>query len=220
MHSDASKKIFPVKFFGPAGSGEGVAFELVPTRLRLRTNDEIIEGENLTFELEGPNQLRASGLATVYYTIEFPLVLQPPFEIEAGVKILMPNESYSKLFEIEALSFADYREWTRVPNLLRVEMIGPGFFQTTFALNLSRKGLFVACEAQMHKGQIVEIRLFLPKQTTPLNLRGEVMHVLSREEAKKVCGLPGVGLRLLPMVHNDRERFEEYVEYLEEKTGL
>jgi uncharacterized protein (TIGR02266 family) len=220
MERNDPKKIFPVKFFGRAGSGEGFAFDLVPTRLRLRTNDEVSEHENLTFELEGPNGLEVSGLATVFYTIEFPLVLAPTFEFEAGLKILAPNESYSMLFELEALSFADYREWTRVPNLLRVEMVGPGFFQTTFALNLSRKGLFVACEAQVHKGQIVEVRLFLPKQNTPLNLRGEVMHFLSREEAKKVCGLPGVGLRLLPIQQKDKERFEQYVEYLEEKTSI
>jgi uncharacterized protein (TIGR02266 family) len=220
MDSNGSRRIFPVKFFGQAGNGEGVAFDLVPSRLRIRTNDEVVQGQDLTFEVEGPNGLIASGFATVYYTIEFPLVLEPTFEFEAGLKLLTPSESYARLFELDAFSFADYREWTRVPNLLRVQMVGPGFFQTTFALNLSRKGLFVACETEVHKGQIVEVRLFLPKQNIPLCLRGEVVHFLSREDAKKVYGLPGVGLRLLPLQQKDKERFEQYVEYLEEKAGF
>lgn len=209
--------VFPVEFDLRGRRANGVAIDLSPTGLRLRTNDEVPKGQNLHLFLAGPEGIRAEVDAEVRWVIEFPAFLNPTYMFELGLHSEHPSESFLGLFEQETERFLDYRDAPRVPNLVRVEMSGPGVWETTFALNISRRGMFVRTDQSLEPGQYVEIRLLTPGESDPLTLRMEVVHTLNSARSREVGSLPGVGLRFASTSRVLKDRYYAFCEYLENR---
>ncbi len=209
--------IFPVEFEVRGRRGSGVAVDLSPTGLRLRTNQEVSDGETLHLSLTDPEGSRADLDAEVRWVIEFPPFLSPTFSFEVGLRTDHPSEAFLGLFSREVEKFLDYRDAPRVPNLVRVELSGPGMWETTFALNISRRGMYVRTDRPLEPGQYVEVRVLLPREHDPIPIRMEVVHSLDRARAREMGTLPGVGLRLTPLPQDLRDSYFEYCEYLENR---
>lgn len=212
--------VFPVVFEAGKRRGDGVAIDLSPTGMRLRTNEALAERATLHGSLTGPEEVLVEFTASVRWVIEFPAFLKPMFAFEAGLHLDSPDPSFLALFQHEVEKFLDYRDAPRIPNLVRIELSGPGLWETTFALNISRRGMYVRTDRVLNEGQFVEVRLFPPREHEPLVLRTEVAHVLGPEQAKRMGTLPGLGLRLISHDAAIRDRYYAYCEYLENRFVL
>jgi Tfp pilus assembly protein PilZ len=212
----ADAERLPIALHVRFGEADGVAVNLSPRGLCLRTNATLVEGQTLAmalFTTEGA----AVGTVTgdVRWVVEMSPLLQPTFLHEAGLAIPDPEPGYLELFGRETASFVDYRNVPRFSHLLRVEVAGPGLWETTFALNLGRRGVFVRTDQSLEVGQLVDVRLFLPELEDAIRVRAEVVHVLDREHAAAVGADAGVGLRLGSLPSEVRERYQAYVDELE-----
>ncbi len=216
-HDERLPGIFPVEFEVRGRPGTGVAIDLSPSGLRLRTNHEVSDGQTLHLSLTGPEGSHAELEADVRWVIEFPPFLNPTFAFEVGLHTDHPSESFLGLFDREVEKFLDYRDAPRVPNLVRVEVSGPGVWETTFALNISRRGMYVRTDRPLEPGQYVEVRVLLPREADPIPIRMEVVHSLDRARAEEMGTLPGVGLRVTPLPQDLKDRYFGFCEYLENR---
>lgn len=206
---------FPVECARRGSRFSGVAIDISPSGLRVRTNTLVEEGEILGLTVKGPEGACADLSAVVRWFVEFPTYLNPIFPVEAGLYAPSPSQSYLALFSREFERFLDWREAVRVPNAVRVEICGPGLWEATFALNLSKKGMFVRTNTALQPGQLVEVRLLLPRENEPISLQTEVVHVLDAARALEVGTPPGVGLRLAFVPQHLRQRYNDFCDYLE-----
>ncbi len=216
-HDERLPGTFPVEFEVRGRHGTGVAIDLSVSGLRLRTNHEVTEGDTLHVSLKGPEGARAELDAEVRWVIEFPPFLNPTYAFEVGLRSERPTESFLGLFDREVEKFLDFRDAPRVPNVVRVELCGPGLWEATFALNISRRGMYVRTDRVLEPGQYVEVRLLLPREHDPIPIRMEVVHSLDRPRAEEVGTLPGVGLRLTPLPEPVRSKYFAFCEYLENR---
>ncbi|MBM4395242.1 MAG: PilZ domain-containing protein [Deltaproteobacteria bacterium] len=206
---------FRVTFESGGGTRDGVAVNVSRKGLCLRTNGPLADDQEVRVLLpsaEGPVEVTG----VVRWVVELSPLLQPTFLLEAGIGIDEPPPAYEELFSQESARFVDYRHGARVPHQLRVEVVGPGFWETTFALNLGRKGVFVRTDHDLVPGQLVELKLFVPG-AEPILVRAEVVHLLSREAAAQVGAEPGAGLRIGSLPLGVRDLYHAYVEDLEQR---
>ena len=208
---------FPVLFTFDGRPEQGVAVNVSKKGLCLRTAAPVPSAATLDLTLVDPKggQIAVRGL--VRWVFELSPMLQPTYPIEAGIALEDATPEFLALFHREVDHFVDYRNESRVPHQLRVELSGPGFWETTFALNLGRRGIFVRTDQSLVIGQLVEVRMHMPTFPDPILVRGEVVHVLTPDHAMQVGAQPGVGLRFNVVPSGFRERYQAYLDGLEDR---
>lgn len=211
---------FSVRFQVRAQPATGVAVNVSPDGLCLRTAQELREGQVLLLSLSAPGYEEVETQAQVRWVQEMSPMLQPTFPWEAGMRIEDATPGYLDLFHRENVRFMDYRDAPRYPHLMRVMLAGPGTWETTFALNIGRRGLFVRTEQELDSGALVEVRVHLPGLGDSVPIRAEVVHCLTRDQAKEVGTEPGVGVRMVTLPAWAREAWQNYVTALEERFAV
>lgn len=211
--------VFQVEFRFEGGEGDGVVVDLTPSGMRLRTNHTIEEGTVLSLSLVGPDYQTIHLEGEIRWLSELsPVPIQPhSFAFEAGIIVSDPPDELAQLFDRQSARFIDFRDWPRFPHQLRVEMAGPGVWETTFALNLSRRGLFLMTRRDLGIGQIVQLRTNLNGSDEPLELHGVVVYLLTPEQAEEVGTAPGVGVRLNNVAPAIKQKYTDFLDGLEKK---
>jgi uncharacterized protein (TIGR02266 family) len=208
---------FTASFQAHGRTWKGVAVNVSRKGLCLRTDTPLDEGDVITLALDDPEGGAVPLQGKVRWVIELSPLLQPTFPFEAGVALEEPSPQFDALFTRESAHFVDYRDDIRVPHQMRVELAGPGFWETTFALNLGRRGLFIRTDQHLDPGQLVEIRMSLPGMPGMTQVRGEVVHVLAGDHSQDVGAQPGIGVRFSSLPSGFRERYQGYVDDVEQR---
>lgn len=211
---------FSARFLVRGQPAAGVAVNVSPEGLCLRTDKQLKEGQVLVLNLSAPGYGEVEVQAHVRWVQEMSPMLQPTFPWEAGMRIEDPLPEYLDLFHRENIRFVDYRDAPRYPNLMRVMLAGPGTWETTFALNIGRRGLFVRTEQILDQGALVEVRVHLPGVGDAIPIRAEVVHRMTREQAREVGAEPGIGARVVTLPAWAREAWQTYVTALEERYAI
>jgi Tfp pilus assembly protein PilZ len=218
MDRDRLPGVFRARFQSEKVSGVGVVVNLSSRGLRLRTNARLLPGASLDISLldapDGPLDLR--GL--VRWNTELSPLLHPVLAFEAGILLENPTREFLALLDRENQRFVDFRGHPRFTRVFRVEMSGPGTWESTYALNLSRRGMFVMTNHEFVLGNLLEVRLFL-MGAQPIETRCEVVYEIERDKAAETGSEPGVGLRILSMQPKARQVFQRYLDDLEERFG-
>ncbi len=211
---------FSVKYQIRGQPATGVAVNVSPDGLCLRTDQQLKEGQVLVLNLSAPGYAEVEVQAHVRWVQEMSPMLQPTFPWEAGMRIEDPLPGYLEMFHRENIRFVDYRDAPRYPHLMRVMLAGPGTWETTFALNIGRRGLFVRTEQDLDQGALVEIRVHVPGLGDAIPIRAEVVHRMTRQQAKDVGAEPGIGVRVATVPAWAREAWQAYVAALEERYAV
>ena len=211
---------FLVRFMVKGKPATGVAVNVSLEGLCLRTNQSLNDEQIVVLNLSAPGYDAVEVEAHVRWVQEMSPMLQPTFPWEIGMRIENPGPAYLDMFNRETIHFVDYRDEPRYPHLMRVMLAGPGTWENTFALNIGRRGLFVRTEQNLAPGALVEIRLHLPGLGDAIPIRAEVVHRMTRDQARDVGTEPGVGVRIVTMPAWAREAWLGYVAALEERYRM
>lgn len=211
---------FHVTFQIGGRESRGVAVNVSPEGLCLHSDRAVKEGQVLTLLLSAPEYGEVEVQGQVRWVQEMSPLLQPTWPWEAGLRIEEPSDAFQALFRQQQVQFVEYRDTPRIPHLLRVMLSGPGTWETTFALNIGRRGLFVRTEQPLDPGALVEVRLHVPGLGDAVPIRAEVVYRLAREEAREVGAEPGVGLRLGTLPSWARQSYQDFVSSLEERYAV
>jgi hypothetical protein len=224
MHHDRSRSgtvrlpvTFSVRFQHQGKPAEGVAVNVSPEGLCLRTAQELKEGQVLLLHLSARGYEDVETEVQIRWVQEMSPMMQPTFPWEAGARIENPSGDYLNLFQRENVRFVDYRDVPRYPHMMRVMLAGPGTWETTFALNIGRRGLFIRTEQDLDLGALVEVRVHVPGLGDAIPIRAEVVHRLSSDHAKEVGAESGIGVRLVTVPAWARDAWQNYVTALEER---
>lgn len=211
--------VFQVRFSDNGTRGEGVVVDLTSSGMRLRTNYPVTEDSSIHLSLVGPDYETIEVDGTVRWVSELsPVPVQPQsFSFEAGIRVNDPPPELSRLFDSASDRFIDFRDWPRFPHQMRLELAGPGIWETTFALNLSRRGLFVLTRQEFQTGQLVQMRTTLDGRGESIQLSGEVVYLLTQHMAEEVGGAPGIGVRLSNVTPSVKEQYTSFIEVLENR---
>ena len=206
--------VFPAMFELGGKEHEGMAVDISPKGLRLRTNSPLATEQTLNLRIitPGSGEVRCTGV--VRWVLELSVPFRPTYMFEAGLGLRAPGKEYLDLVERQSARFVDYRDSPRVRHPMRVELSGPGVRETTYALDMGRRGLFVCTEHPMQPGQFVELKMWLPDGAS-IQLRGKVAHVRSRDEALASGTEPGVGVHITALPQRVLEAYTAYIEALE-----
>jgi hypothetical protein len=207
---------FRVSFESSGVKGEGVAVNLSNSGLCLRSLAPLREQATVSLLLKVPDHSDVAISGEIRWVIEISPLVVPAFPWEAGVRFDNTPPEYMALFNEENQRFMESRQNPRLPHALRIQISGPGTWETTFALNLGRRGLFVRTDQTLEPGALLAIQVFLPGSSRPLGLKGEVVHHLTLAQAMEIGGQPGVGVRLLNTSDESREAYLDLLKHLEE----
>lgn len=213
--------VYQVEFKHLDEAGKGVVVDLSTGGMRLRTNHTIEEGMLLSLSLVGPDYQTIQLDGKIRWLSEMsPTPVQPhPFAFEAGILVPDPSEELASLFDKQSAKFIDFRDWPRFPQKLRIDMAGPGVCETTFALNISRRGLFLMNQRDLDIGQMVQMRTSLEGSSETLELHGNVVYLLTQEDAEEVGTAPGVGVRLGNLAPATKQKYLEFLDTIKKKHG-
>ncbi|NOZ01778.1 MAG: hypothetical protein GXP54_07800 [Deltaproteobacteria bacterium] len=211
--------VFQVHFTVDGNEGDGVIVDLTPNGMRLRTNYPVEEGKTVHVSMVGPDYQTLEMEGQIRWVTELsPVPIQShSFAFEAGINVADPPTEMSDIFDRHSARFIDFRDWPRYPYQMRIEMVGPGTWEATFALNLSRRGLFVMTRQELNIGQLVQLRATIDEDEDPLELNGQVVYLLSHQHAEEVGAAPGVGIRLGALPPAVKERYGLFIEHLDKK---
>lgn len=206
----------PVTFSNEAVNGSGVAINVSEHGLCLRTSTVLRNGQVIGMDLECQDIPNVRVEGEVRWLIELSPLLQPFFPLEVGIKI-RSSEPYSELVHSEKNRFVDYRNSPRFTNVLRCQVSGPGIWETTFATNLGKRGLFIRTAQDVEPGALLEVNIFLPNDPKPVGIRCEVVHRLDPSMASEVGSEPGVGVRVQSLSDDARARFKGFIDDIQER---
>jgi len=214
--------VFQVKFVVDDNEVSGVAVDLTCRGLRLRTDEELEEGMQLDLSIITPNYETIDVEGDVRWVVELsPVPYQhQSYSNEAGIHISKASDALNALFDSHSNRFVDFRDWPRFPHRVRLELTGPGLWETTFALNLSRRGLFILTRQEVRTGQMLQLRLSLDNGAPDsLQLNAEVVYFLTESQASEIGAAPGVGVRLGKVDPGVKEKYYEFIDQIEEDHG-
>jgi hypothetical protein len=211
---------FSAVFQNHGKQANGVAVNVSPEGLCLRTDQELLEGQVLVLRLSAKGFEDVETEVNVRWVLEMSPMLQATFPWEAGVRIENPTPEYLGMFHRENIRFVDYRDVPRYPHQMRVMLAGPGTWETTFALNIGRRGLFIRTGQDLDLGALVEVRVHVPGLGDAIPIRAEVVHRLSEAHATEVGAESGVGVRLVTLPTWASEAWTNYVTALEQRFNV
>lgn len=84
-------------------------------------------------------------------------------------------------------------------------------FQTDWAVNISRSGLFINCRAPLPVGSSLAIIISIPGDPTPFTMNGKVVRVKPPEDKGTT---PGMGVEFVELDPSKGIRLEEFVQQL------
>lgn len=112
-------------------------------------------------------------------------------------------------------SGSDRRQHARAPLELKVEYTRLNAFFADYTKNISKGGTFIRTTQPLAPGTEFVFTLRIPSVEQPLSLRGEVVRVVSPEEAASTPGTdPGMGIRFLFASEEERRGIEIAAERL------
>lgn len=205
----------PIEYSRVGRNSRGVAVDLSPHGLRLRTDFELRVGQVLEITMNPDNHEPVMVLGEVRWVREVDPLCQPRFPVEAGLLLIDVGEEYNLLYNEERSAFINSREDTRFEELIRCEVAGPGTWEASFALNVSRRGIFVKSDVDLENGDQVQMRLFLPDQDEPVVFSAEVVHKIGSDDAEGIGSETGLGLRITRINPSSRKMLDDFIDTLE-----
>lgn len=111
----------------------------------------------------------------------------------------------------DRLGLMGRRELLRID--AKVEVVFKTFdqFYREYTANLSKGGLFIKTKNPLKPQTVIEINLNLPGREKPLNVAGEVVHVIEPEMAESYGWSPGIGVQFIDFEEGSHQELEEYV---------
>ncbi len=103
------------------------------------------------------------------------------------------------------------RELLRIDAKVEVAFKTFDQFYREYTKNLSKGGLFIKTRNPLKPQTVIEINLKLPDREEPLNLAGEVVHVIEPEFAESYGWEPGIGVQFIDFEEGAHQELEEYV---------
>jgi type IV pilus assembly protein PilZ len=101
---------------------------------------------------------------------------------------------------------------------LRIDYEHMNAFFADYTKNISRGGTFIKTTRPEEVGTRCVFSLSLPARSEPLVMEGEVVWVLSLEQARQSGAEPGMGVRFVFADEAARQRFEHIVEQMMEES--
>ena len=112
----------------------------------------------------------------------------------------------------------DQRQNPRAPLRLRIDYERMNAFFADYTKNISKGGTFIKTTRPEEVGTRCQFSLSLPARSEPLLMEGEVVWVLSAEQARQSGAEPGMGVRFVFADDAARQRFQRAVEQMMEQS--
>jgi len=199
-----------------------VAVNLSERGLCLRTDVELELDDKVTVALPVASGPAVSVKGQVRWVFDAAPMQMPNYRLAAGVHFDDPADDYLALVAAHHEVFVESRAEVRIPHAIRVDLkpAGDDAWHTEYAMNLGRNGLFVRFERPAAPGDLLDVRVFLPALTAPIDARCQVVHVLDEARARDVGAPPGIGLHVVAMAPEHGEAYRTYVDFLEDRLRL
>lgn len=207
---------YPVKISVGDTIGSGIMTDVSVGGFRLRTDLPLEEGDQIEVSIAGLGDRPIIVYGEIRWTQENPPLMRTKYPVEIGVEVRRYEDDFVSFVQLQRRD-AEFRDHPRFPEKVRTQLIGPGIWEVTYTLNLSRSGLFVRTETHIQEGQYVKLRLEIPGYDEWITLNGEVVFFISSECAEQIGVEPGIGIKITRMAQKDGEVFYNYVKRLEEK---
>jgi type IV pilus assembly protein PilZ len=101
---------------------------------------------------------------------------------------------------------------------LRIDYERMNAFFADYTKNISKGGTFIKTTRPEEVGTRCQFSLSLPARSEPLLMEGEVVWVLSAEQARQSGAEPGMGVRFVFADDAARQRFQRAVEQMMEQS--
>lgn len=101
---------------------------------------------------------------------------------------------------------------------LRIDYERMNAFFADYTRNISKGGTFIKTSRPLEVGSRCQFSLSLPALPVPLLLDGEVIWILTAEEAQQSGAEPGMGIRFVFADEAGRREFERVIERIMEES--
>jgi type IV pilus assembly protein PilZ len=112
----------------------------------------------------------------------------------------------------------DLRQSQRAPVRLRIDYERMNAFFADYTRNISKGGTFIKTSRPLEVGSRCQFSLSLPALPVPLLLEGEVIWILTPEDAQQSGAEPGMGIRFVFADEAGRREFEGMIERIMEES--
>jgi type IV pilus assembly protein PilZ len=105
----------------------------------------------------------------------------------------------------------ELRTTTRIAASLRVCIGSAAELREEMTLNVSAGGLFIRTDAPPPLREIVVVSIELPDESAPVETRAQVVHIVTREQARASGRPAGVGVQFVEANDRFRARLDEWL---------
>lgn len=106
---------------------------------------------------------------------------------------------------------SDRRKHQRIVSRIRIKFQTMKELRTEYTQNISREGLFIQTDHPLRLNDIVYVTIEFPSDLAPITLNGEVVYVISVEDAGKRQVEPGMGLHFTDLNNEQKYIIESYI---------
>jgi type IV pilus assembly protein PilZ len=104
------------------------------------------------------------------------------------------------------------RELLRIEAEIEIHFKNFEQFYKEYAKNISKGGIFIKSNNPLPPQTIIEIKIFLPDDKEPLDVVGEVVHIIEPEIAQQRGWDPGMGVHFVDYDEEMFKRLEKYID--------
>jgi len=104
------------------------------------------------------------------------------------------------------------RELLRIQAEIEIHFKNFEQFYKEYAKNISKGGIFIKSNNPLPPQTIIEIKIFLPDDENPMDVVGEVVHIIEPEIAQQRGWDPGMGVHFVDCEEAMFKRLEKYID--------
>jgi len=112
------------------------------------------------------------------------------------------------------------RKFPRKEIKIELKCLEGGSFSTCFTRDISAGGLFAEANKPFPLGSEVFLDFFLPDIRDKFKLKGQVIHRVTKEQAKKDGYVPGMGIEFIEISQPIQDILNKFVKTKQERGSL
>ncbi len=134
-----------------------------------------------------------------------------------GVDLIAATPQYAELVKNSAGQFADKRTEPRFGKVYKVVFDTPEHLMEEYTQDISKGGIFVLTENPPAIGTYVSMQIVIAETGESISAEGEVVHVVSLEQAEMNGANPGIGVQFTSFPGGGKEILEKFIQALKDR---
>jgi uncharacterized protein (TIGR02266 family) len=135
-----------------------------------------------------------------------------------GIKLLASPESYIDYILDATENYQEKRIEPRYGKVVKVIFEKPQDLLDAFTQDISKGGVFITTEMPPTLNTLVRVRMIIAEPMIVIRADGRVVHIISKEEARRLWINPGCGIQFESFMEKDRELLDNYIKDLQSRS--